>query len=120
GHWAAVWGARIALVPTLLQLVVGTLVLMHLPALQRERLMGSDLLTGGVFLASLLLAFALMHKLAVISQSEVTRLGSYTAVGLMAATVLLMVAARHTAQAGTYDQIESQATQAATTELNQL
>ena len=57
------WGASIALVPTLFQLGVGTWVLMMLPSVARKGLMGRDPFATGMFMASLLLTFALLHLL---------------------------------------------------------
>lgn len=89
------WGARLALVPSLLQLLAGLFLLVHLPAYQRDRLLGGDPLSTVLLLASGLAMLGLYHHLAALALGETERRTAVSAVVLMLLVVLLMVAARH-------------------------
>ena len=84
-------GGRIALVPTLLQLVVGVWVVMEIPVGVRNSLMGNDLLTAVMFGLSLFSVFGLMLVLAGISLGQCDTAAVCRAVVLMGVIVLLMV-----------------------------
>lgn len=86
----AVWGARWALVPTLLQVFVGFWFMTQLPAPALRRLMGGDLIGTLLFGASLLLAFHLMHRLAGVAMGDRDRSSIHRAVSLMVVVVVLM------------------------------
>ncbi|MCA9219779.1 MAG: hypothetical protein KDA71_05595, partial [Planctomycetales bacterium] len=86
----AVWGARWALVPTLLQVIVGFWFMTQLPAPALRRLMGGDLVGTVLFGASLLLAFHLMHRLAGVAMGDTDRNSVHRAVSLMVVVVVLM------------------------------
>lgn len=87
----AIWGGRVALVPTLLQLLAGTFVLLTLPALMRDRLLGQDLLATILFAASMIAALALMHRLAAVAMGDTQRREIIGAMVLLVVVVLLMV-----------------------------
>jgi hypothetical protein len=108
-HRLAVSGAWIALVPTLLQLIVGLWVLLQLPYESRERLLGQDMLSCGVFVAALGASFWLMHRLTTAVLGELDRRSVRNTALLMVVVVVLMVAARHLARRGTFERIEADA-----------
>ncbi|MEX0713254.1 MAG: aldose 1-epimerase [Pirellulales bacterium] len=91
------WGGRIALVPTVLQLLVGMYLLATLPEPSRAWLLGADWLATGLFTAGLLASLALAHRLVALSWDAAGRHISPAAV-LMVVVVVLMVAARHRAR----------------------
>jgi hypothetical protein len=70
GERVATWGARIALTPTLLQLPVGFWVMLKLPRIQMKQFMGQDIACTILFLVSILLAFGLMHHLAMVKGKD--------------------------------------------------
>lgn len=86
----AVWGGRIALVPTLLQLLVGLWVTMTLSPTAIRRLMGGDLVATSLLVISLLAALWLMHMLASISFGDVSKKNLIGAMSLMLLVVVLM------------------------------
>lgn len=88
-----VWGGRIALVPTVLQLLVGMLVLAQIPDTSRQALMGHDLAATGVFVLALVASVALMHRLAAVALGDTRRAEVLGALALLLLTVLLMVGA---------------------------
>jgi hypothetical protein len=90
GSRIAIWGARIALVPTLLQILVGIWVLSVLPPLMQQRLMGRDLLTASAFGLSLIGALWLMHQLSAVAFGDTKPRTLKMAIHLMYAVVILM------------------------------
>jgi hypothetical protein len=96
------WGARIALVATLLQLPVGISVLMAMPAALENPLLGDDWVSTVLFGMSVVLALGLMHHLAMLALGDNRRGAVIRSAGMMAATILLMTAtlqrARHRAE----------------------
>ncbi|MDA1054773.1 MAG: hypothetical protein O3C40_30470 [Planctomycetota bacterium] len=90
GSRIAVWGARIALLPTLLQILVGVWVLSVLPPSMQQRLMGSDLLATGTFGLSIVGALWLMHHLSAVAFGETRPRTLKLAIHLMYAVVILM------------------------------
>lgn len=90
GSRIAVWGARIALVPTLLQILVGVWVLSALPPMMQRRLMGSDLLVASAFGLSLIGALWLMHQLSAVAFGDTRPRTLQLAIHLMYAVVILM------------------------------
>lgn len=111
GKRLAVWGARIALVPTVLQIVVGIWVLAVLPPSMQQRLLGGDLLAAGMLACSIMGAFYLMHQLAAVSMGDTSTLKLRLAIWLMIGVVVFMTitaslgATRATA-ASTFQQTE--------------
>ena len=95
------YGARIALVPTVLQLLAGVYLLFSLPQSMQSAFMGDNLTATGLFGVSLLVALGLMHRLAGVALGQRSRASMVQSGALMAITVLLMTAALHAARAGT-------------------
>lgn len=95
-RWIA-WSGRLALAPSLLQLLAGVYLLFKLPASQQQRLMGGDWLATGLFATSGVAAFALLHSLSALALGETSRREIARSVWLMAFVVLAMTAARHVA-----------------------
>jgi hypothetical protein len=87
---AAVWGARLALVPTLIQIPVGVWFMSQLPPATLQRVMGGDFLATTFFVVSLLCAFGMMHKLADVSLGETNPRTIRWCVLLMVVIVTLM------------------------------
>lgn len=90
GSRIAVWGARIALVPTVLQILVGVWVLSALPPLMQQRLMGGDIVATAAFGLSIIGALWLMHQLAAIAFGDTQPKTLKLAIHLMYAVVILM------------------------------
>ncbi len=88
-----VWGARLALLPTLLQLPVGVWVLVEYP--QRELLLGDNRLSTGLLVGSIAMALMLMHHLSAVALGDVDRKSVIRSMALMAAVVLLMTGTLH-------------------------
>lgn len=84
--------ARIALMPTLLQILVGLWTLLTLPAGAQSSLMGTDLLGTSLLGISVLSALGLMHVLSAGAMGEVDGRLSRKAMVLMAVIVVLMSA----------------------------
>ena len=90
GARIAVWGARIALVPTILQILVGIWVVSVLPPLMQQRLMGSDLVVASAFGLSIIGALWLMHQLSAVAFGDTRPRSLKMAIHLMYAVVILM------------------------------
>ena len=103
GSRIAIWGARVALVPTLLQRVVGVWVLTALPRLVQQRLMGGDLLATCVFGLSLCGALWLMHQLSTVAFGDTRPRSLKLAIHLMYTVVILMTLTARLALARSVD-----------------
>jgi hypothetical protein len=93
-----IYGARIAAVPSVLQLAVGTYFLLSLPQGLQGALMGDSLLATSLFGVSLLAALALMHRLVGISLGLRSRASVVQSAVLLIVTVMLMTASLHAAR----------------------
>lgn len=91
------WGAWLALVPSVLQLLVGAWVLLTLPQGEQGRLMGGSLPATIIFALGILAALRLMHLLAVIALGERAPKQIVSAIVMLLLTVLLMTATLHLA-----------------------
>ena len=65
-----IWGARIALVPGLLQVPVGLWMLGQMPAVAQQRVLGSDGLAVALLLVSVASALWLLHQLSALAMGE--------------------------------------------------
>ncbi|MCP3695272.1 MAG: hypothetical protein GY917_23945, partial [Planctomycetaceae bacterium] len=84
------WGARLALVATLLQLPVGIWIVLEMgPGAQRQ-VMGGNLVATGLFGLSLLGTLALMHYLSALAFGKFRREVAVRTISLMILIVLLM------------------------------
>ncbi|MEO2022659.1 MAG: hypothetical protein ABGX05_12635, partial [Pirellulaceae bacterium] len=84
------WGARLALVATLLQLPAGIWIVLEMgPGAQRQ-LMGGSLVATGLFGLSLIGALALIHYLSAIAFGKFRREVAVRTISLMILIVLLM------------------------------
>jgi len=97
-HRVAIWGGRVALVPTLLQWLAGLYVLLQLPERSRAGLLGGDVLGSCLFGAALVGVVVLMHRLAGVAFGETERRNLISSMALMAIVVVTMVGARHRAR----------------------
>jgi hypothetical protein len=95
---AAIWGGRVALVPTLMQWLAGLYVLLELPERSRAGLLGGDMLGSCLFGAALVGVIVLMQRLAGVAFGETERRNLIGAMALMAIVVVTMVGARHRAR----------------------
>jgi hypothetical protein len=86
----AVWGARIALGSTLLQIPIGLWLFMSLPARNYQRLMGGELPGSILFVLSMLAALSLLHYLSAISFGERSPRVMLRAILLMLLVVVAM------------------------------
>ena len=86
----ASWGARLALGPTLAQLLVGVWVTVALSDEARFAVMGEDLLASGLLVASILTSLVLLHFLAAVAMGEVTQRAVWRCAMLMALVIVLM------------------------------
>ncbi len=98
----ASWGGRIALVPTVLQLFVGTYVLIALPELARSRVMGGDTLGTVLFGTAVAGAVMLMHRLASISFGETGRGNLIGSMALLVLVIVVMVGTRERVRQGRF------------------
>jgi hypothetical protein len=87
-------GALAALVACLLQVPVGFWVTLEMPEAARAPLMGGDLWSMGLFLASLGLALVLLQLLAAVALGDVDRKPIYRSLAALALLMVLMVATR--------------------------
>jgi hypothetical protein len=90
-RWGA-RGARLALVCTMLQMLVGAWVLMSSPQVEQSRLMGESIPATLLFVVSIAAALWLMHLLASISLGHVEAKPIVMAVGLMTLVIFAMTA----------------------------
>jgi hypothetical protein len=86
--------AAISLLPTLLQIPVGLWVLLQMPEDARQPLFGGDPWATLCLLASILLAFQLMHTLAAIMLGDHAPKQIRWSMAILTAVILLMVGAR--------------------------
>lgn len=91
-HRAAVWGGRLALVPTLIQLPVGVWVLLALPEDIKLALMGGDLVGAALLGVSIMAALGLMHQLSSVAFGDTNRATLLRAMAMMVLVVVLMSA----------------------------
>lgn len=94
----AIWGGRVALVPTLLQWLAGLYVLFELPERARDGLLGGDPLGSCLFGGALVAVIVLMHRLAGVAFGETERRNLIGSMALMAIVVVTMVGVRHRAR----------------------
>ncbi|MCG8583440.1 MAG: hypothetical protein MI757_01855 [Pirellulales bacterium] len=94
----AVYGARIAAVPSVLQLAVGIYFLLVLPDGLQSALMGESILATMVFGVSLLTALALMHRLVSLAMGNCNRSAVVQTIVLLLVTITLMTGALHAAR----------------------
>lgn len=94
----AVWGARMALIPTVLQVVAGTWLTFQLPDSTRRELMGGDWLGSGCFGAAILASLYLMHCLAATALGDTDPQVLRRSIGLVVLVIVLMVTVRHRAR----------------------
>ena len=90
GEKIATWGGRIALVPTVLQVLVGVWVVSVLPPLMQQRLMGRDLVVASAFGLSIVGALWLMHQLSAVAFGDTKPRTLKLAIHLMYIVVILM------------------------------
>ncbi len=86
----AIWGGRLALVPTLLQIPTGLWLTATLPPLLQGDVTGGDVITCLLFIVSLACVFALLQVLASISIGDFERPKLIRAMIFMVAVVLMM------------------------------
>ena len=87
---AAVWGGRLALIPTIVQIPVGIWLLLELPQASQQQVMGGDMMATGLFGVSILAALSLLHVLAAIAFGDSERKTLRNAIGLMLLIVVCM------------------------------
>lgn len=88
----AAYGARIALVPSLLQVLSGAWLLIQLDPFTQSQLLGGDAVSSLSFAAGVGLAMWLLHRLASASWGEVDRRSILITAGALVATVVFMTA----------------------------
>lgn len=88
----SIWGARLALVPSLAQFPVGLWLLVTLPAFEQSRVLGADITISVLFGFSVLLAFWLLHLLAAIAFGDVRLELQMRTVVVLVLVVMLMTA----------------------------
>ena len=89
-----VWGGRVVLVPTVLQLFVGVYVLLALPERARNDLMGGDAVGTTLFIVALVAAVLLLHRLAGVALGAVERRDLIGSMALLLVVVVVMVGTR--------------------------
>lgn len=91
----AMWGGRLALLPTLLQIPTGLMLTASLPPLLQSRVTGGDVVTSLMFIASLALAFWFMQVLAAIAIGDAEKPKLIRAMSLLVVIVMLMSGVLH-------------------------
>ena len=94
-HWLGVWGARVGLIAAMLQVLLGGYLIMQVPRLVRDQLLGGDTITAVVFAGSILGAIALMHQLAAVAWGELGPQQIRRCLLFTFLVMFLMTAARH-------------------------
>jgi len=98
GGRVATWGARLALVPTLIQIGAGIWVTTVLPTSMQQRLLGEDAMATMLFAGSIAAALYLMQQLTIVAMGDTSLAQLKRTVWLMFAVVLVMtVTARRSA-----------------------
>ena len=96
--WPVIAGARIALVATAFQFMIGMWVVLKLEPDSQQMVMGGSAIATGCLLLSVGLSFDLLNRLSSIAFGQVTDKGIRFAVGHMTTIVLLMSATLWLAQ----------------------
>lgn len=86
----ATWGARIALVATLLQIPVGIWLVVSVPLSAQRRLLGGDWLATALLVASLMLTLSLLQQLLSLAFGDPSRVLRVRAVATLLLIVCLM------------------------------
>ncbi len=84
------WGGKLALTPTLLQILVGLWIIIRLPRPALRSLMGTDIAATTCLIVSVLLAFWLMHLLSMVALGKSNKKGRGKAALVLGTVVLLM------------------------------
>jgi len=100
------YGGRFALVPTVVQLLIGLYVLFHLPRYSQGLLLGGDLLGTAMLAASVLASIWLMHLLATVSLGEAERGPIIRSMTLLVLIVVLMTSTLQRAKHRTYEHLD--------------
>jgi hypothetical protein len=90
--------ARVALFATMLQIAVGAWVLIAMPDVMQNQLLGEDWLATGLFGASVIAALWLMHQLSILMLGRISRPAVYRSAISLVIVVCLMVATLHRAR----------------------
>ena len=88
----AIWGARLALVPTLAQIPIGLWLIAQLPSDVQHRLLGADVAVTSLLLISIVVALALMHQLSAAALGDTRRGTLVKVVFTMVIVIILMTA----------------------------
>lgn len=91
------WGARLALAPSVIQLLAGIWLLFALPRGGQQRLMGGDWLATGLLATSGVALFAMLHSLGALALGETSQREIVRSLCLMVLVVVAMTAVRHLA-----------------------
>ena len=92
---AAIWGARIAAVPVLLQLLVGVFLLFQVPARAREQLLGGDWRSGAIFGLAVFASVGLLHLLTTPAFGDTDCRTTWKSIAALAVVIVSMVAVHH-------------------------
>ncbi|MCE9546664.1 MAG: hypothetical protein K8T25_14380 [Planctomycetia bacterium] len=103
-RWIGLRGARLALGATLTQIPVGLWVLASLPTTARDGVLGSDLLTTGMFLSAMAASLAMLHFLSAAAMGDARRGECITAIALLLLVVVLMTGALRRIEARSWAQ----------------
>jgi hypothetical protein len=87
---ASIWGARLALAATVVQIPVGLWMIGAMGAIPQRRLMGADPVATMLLIGALLTVFWLLHALAAVSFGETSRQAARRVVLAMVLVVVLM------------------------------
>lgn len=96
--WPVVGAARISLLATAFQFIVGLWVALKLPPLEQSRVMGGNLIVTGCLILSVGLSFDLLGRLSALAFGDVTKKGIWAVVTEMSTIVVLMSATLWLAQ----------------------
>lgn len=90
--------AKLALAPTVMQILVGLWILVKLDPLTQSRMLGGNMVAGACFLVGVLIAFWLMQLLAALAFGEGERTLIIKSMAAFLGVLILMTAAWHAAR----------------------
>jgi len=98
-----IWGARVALVPTMLQIPVGLWVAFTFSPVQMDKLMGGDMVATILFAFSFFTALALMHKLASVAMGKLSRKSIISSMAMLTFVVIMMTGVLVRSRGGAFE-----------------
>ena len=102
GRTLAIWGARVALAATALQLPLGMWVLVQMPSVAKQSVLGDDLAGSLMLLGSIIAALILLHHLATVAMGDAAPRVVFRSIVLLLVVVVLMTGTMHRVNKATH------------------